>query len=107
MQDLIPFLKRITDDHREDFHNRRISAKALSKTYGVTAKYVRTSLPLRPPQLPAKQQKQALAHIRRMYRMDLARKVHESLLTVKQACTQAHCSERNMFRYLAKHRKNA
>lgn len=100
----IPFLKRITEEHKQDFHTRRVSAKTLSKLYGVTPKYVRTSLPIRPTQLPAKQQKQALAKVRREFRMALAGKVDAESLTVKQACAQAHCSERNMFRYLAKYR---
>ena len=106
MIQILPFLKRITDEHKSDFQSRRISAKALAKIYDITSKYVRTTLPLRPAQLPAKQQKQILAKARRQYRMSLAKKVHDKILTVKEACAQAYCSERNMFRYLAKHRSN-
>lgn len=99
-------LTRITTAHLDAYANRALTPKQIAQIYNVTPRYVRTTLPKRPPHIPITRAKRALAEARLQYRLSLAKKIHERQITIQQATDLAHCSERHMWRYLKTYRKS-
>ena len=99
-------LTRITTTHLEAYSQRALTPKQIAQIYNVTPRYVRTTLPKRPPHIPITRAKRALAEARLQYRLILAKRIHERTLTIQQATDLAHCSERHMWRYLQTYRKS-
>ena len=95
---------RITAQQKDDLHNRRIRTKDLAVILGVTANHLSKMYPDKVPGLGLQnlRDKRRLRQVRNEFRETLAWRVTRGEITVLRASEIAHCSCRNMYRYLAK-----
>jgi hypothetical protein len=94
---------RISREDLADYLSWRLSSAEIAKRYNSVATYVVRTLPKRPPkEVPDKSKLRAA---RKEFRLSLATKIDNGILTTKDAAEVAHCSMREMYRCLATVRK--
>lgn len=104
----LPLAERLNDVLLGQLKTRVVTNKAAAEALGVHPNYLSQVVAGMQDKLPGQVRafrlgRSKLAKARNHTRQELAKQVHRGEITITKACKQANCTERTMYRWMAKY----